>query len=122
MRKLFIVLLGCTVILLAGYTGYRGYRTWKQNRMMSLARQFLAKSDSRSALLYLQQVLHSNPQNIEACRLTALVNESVRSPAALLWRSRAVELNPTSTDDRLALAQTALTFRDFATATNALDG
>src|ERR1017187_6396327 len=122
MRKLIIIFLCCTVALLAGYAGYRGYKVWKQNRMMNLARAFAAKGDGRNVLLSVQQVLRSNPQNLEASRMMAALNEAGRSPGALVWRSRVVELNPRSLDDRLALVQSALIFRDYPLATNALAG
>jgi len=88
---------------------------------MSLARTF-AKGDGRNVLLCVQQVLRSNPQNLEASRMMAALLEAGRSPSALLWRSRVVELNPRSLDDRLALAQTAMMFHDYMVATNALEG
>jgi hypothetical protein len=52
----------------------------------------------------------------------AQLAEATRSPSALLLRSRVVELNPHSLEDRLALAQTALEMRDYLSATNALEG
>jgi len=122
MRKLILILLGCTAVLLAGYAGYRGYKVWKQNHMMTLAHEFIAKSDGKNALLCVQQVLASNPRNLEASRLMAQMLEAARSQGALLWRSRIVEMNPKSLEDRLALAQTALALQDYATATNALGG
>ena len=120
MRKMIIGLFCCTAVLLAGYAGYRGFKVWKQNHLVEMARGFLAKSDGRNALLCIQQALHSNPQNVEATRMMANLTEAARSPSALLWRNRVVELRPASTEDRLALAQTALMFRDYASATNAL--
>jgi predicted Zn-dependent protease len=122
MRKLFIILLSCVAVLLAGYAGYRGYKVWKNKHLMSLAHGFLAKADARSAVLSVQAVLRSDPNNLDAIRVMAQLAEASRSPAALVWRSRLVELNPHSLDDRLALAQTAVTLRDYATATNALEG
>jgi len=122
MRKLIIIFLCCTVALLAGYAGYRGYKVWKQNRMMNLAHAFAAKGDGRNVLLCVQQVLRSNPQHLEASRMMAALLEGGRSSGALLWRSRVVELNPKSLDDRLALAQSAMMFRDYMVATNALEG
>src|ERR1043166_2784291 len=121
MRKIFIILLGCTVTLMAGYASYRGYKVWKVKNLMGMARQYIAKSDNRNAMLCLQQALRANPQNAEACRMCAQLCESSRSPAAHLWRNRVVELNPKSTDDRMALVQTALIFRDINAATNALE-
>jgi len=108
MRKTFIVVLCCTVALLTGYAGYRGYKVWKQKHMMALARAFVAKSDLRNASLCVGQVLRSNPQHLEACRLMAELSDASHSPSALLWRSRVVELKPHSLDDRLSLAETAL--------------
>jgi predicted Zn-dependent protease len=122
MRKTFIIIFCCIAVLLAGYAGYRGYNVWKSSHLMGLAHQFLAKADGRNALLCVQQVLRSNPRNLDATRVMAQLTEAARLPTALLWRSRVVELNPHSLDDRLALAQTALMMRDYATATNALGG
>jgi Flp pilus assembly protein TadD len=122
MRKTFIIILCCVAVLLTGYVGYRSYHVWKCSHLMSLAHQFLAKADGRNALLCVEQVLRSDPHNLDATRVMAQLNEAARSPSALLWRTRVVELNPHSLDDRLALAQTALMMRDHATATNALGG
>ena len=122
MRKLIIIFLCGTAVLLAGYAGYRGFKVWKQNRLMNLARTFAAQGDGRNVLLCLRQVLISNPRNVDACRLMAELSEAGRSPGALVWRSRVVELNSRSLDDRLALAQSAMMFQDYALATNALAG
>lgn len=122
MRKLIIAFCVCIVILLAGYAGYRGYRIWKQRHMLAMAHEFLAKRDTRNAVLSTQEVLRVNPVNLDANRLMANLTEAARSPSALIWRSRVVYLNKTSTTDRLALAQTALLFKYNLTASNALDG
>ena len=122
MRKLIISFSCLIAILLAGYVGYRGYRVWKQKHGVEMARSFLAKSDKRSAVLSLQQVLRVNPINVEANRLMAELAEAEGSSAALIYWSRVVAVNSKSTDDRLGLAQAALIFRNFASATNALDG
>ena len=122
MRKTFIIILCCVAVLLTGYVGYRSYNVWKCSHLMGLAHQFLAKADGRNALLCVQQVLRSDPRNLDATRVMAQLTEASRSPSALLWRTRVVELNPHSLEDRLALAQTALMLRDYATATNALGG
>ena len=115
------MVLSCVGVLLAGYAGYRGYKVWKNKHLMSVGREFLAKSDRRNAALSAQEVLRSDPKNVDATRVMAQLAEASRSPAALFWRSRVVELAPHSLDDRLALVQTALTMRDYVTATNALE-
>jgi len=122
MRKLFLAALCCTAILLITYTGYRSYKTWKQRHLISMARTFISKGDSRNAMLSVSQALKAAPWNVEACRLMAELAEAERLPNALAWRSRVVELDPKSVDDRLALAKIGMARRDFATATNALEG
>ena len=91
MRKMFIIVLGCVAVLLAGYASYRGYKVWKNKHLMSAARAFLAKADGRNAMLALQEVLHSDPRNLDATRVMAELADVSRSPAALMWRSRVVE-------------------------------
>ena len=82
MRKLIIVLSSCIVLLLLGYTSYRGYQVWKQSHGLAMAKAYFAKGDGRSTLLSLQQVLHVNPKNIEACRMMADLTQAARSPSA----------------------------------------
>lgn len=122
MRKVIIILAGCIVVLLLGYSGYRGYELWKQNHWMSMARTYGAKGDVHSEYLCLEQALRFNSRNVDACRMMANLADAARSPAALTWRKRVVELDPDSMDDRLALAQTAIVSHDFATAENTLAG
>jgi len=122
MRKLIIILSSCIAVLLLGYSGYRGYLVWKQSHGMAMAREYYAKSDVRNTVLSLQQVLAANPRNIEAARMMAGLAEAARSPGALVWRQRVLELNPKSYEDRLSLAQTAIIFQDYPLATNTLAG
>lgn len=121
MRKIFIIILCSVAVLLSGYAGYRGYKVWKNKHLLSVGREFMTKSDRRNAALSAEEVLRSDPRNVEAMRVMAQLAEASRSPSALVWRSRVVELAPHSLDDRLALVQTALTMRDFATASNTLE-
>ncbi len=122
MRKILIIIFCCIAVLLTGYVVYRSYNVWKCSHLMGLAHQFMAKADGRNALLCAQQVLRSDPHNLDATRVMAQLNGAARSPSALLWWSRVVELNPHSLDDHLALAQTAMLMHDYAIATNALAG
>jgi Flp pilus assembly protein TadD len=122
MRKIIIVLSSCIVLLLLGYSSYRGYQVWKQSHGMSMARGYYAKGDMSNTILSLRQVLSANPRNIEACRMMAGLTEAARSRSALIWRQRVVELDPKSSEDRLSLAQTAIIYKDYPLATNALAG
>ena len=102
--------------------GYYGYITTRQARLLKQARGYLANSNPNGALLCLRRALDYNPDDIEACRLMADVTERAGSPAALLWRGRVVELSPKSASNRISLAQTAMMFGNYLSATNALEG
>jgi hypothetical protein len=121
-RKLLIGFVILCVVLGGAYGARKAYRSVRQTRLLKQARTYLAKDEPRKAFLSVQGVLRANPKNVDACRLMADMLEQGRSPAALMWRNKVVEYNPKSTEDRLALVQTALVFRDRATATNALEG
>jgi Flp pilus assembly protein TadD len=122
MRKTIIVITCGFIALLLGYTGYRGYQVWRQKHWLTMADRFAAQSDSRNEILCLQQTLQLNPRNFEACRLMADLAAAANSPDALIWRQRVLMLNPNSLVDRLALAQTGVTFNDYIIASNALAG
>jgi predicted Zn-dependent protease len=122
MKKLAIVILCLCVVFVGGFAGYRGYKIWKQKKLVKQAREFIAKGDAPNALLCLRQALQKNANNIEACRLMAAFAEMGRSPQAVHWRSRLVELEPNSITNRLALARTAVSMGDALTAQKALEG
>src|ERR1035437_2723659 len=121
-RTLLIVSILSVLLLGGGYVGYRADKSARPARLIPQARNYLAKPNERKALLCLQRALRYNPKDVEACRLMAEFTERARSPGALIWRSRVVELKPRSLDDRLALAQTAMMFRDYGSRTSALEG
>ena len=89
MRKVLLIVMGCTAALLVSYAAYRSYKVWKQQHFVRLAREFFAKSDIRNAVLCLDKVLASNPQQLEAIRLMATMSDLQRSPSAEYWHGTA---------------------------------
>jgi tetratricopeptide (TPR) repeat protein len=122
MRKIIVIFSCCIVLLLVGFAGYRSYQVWREGHWLALARKFAATSDVRNELLSLNQVLHSNPQNLEACRMMANLAETAHNPSAVVWRQRILAQKPDSLEDRLALVQTAVYFKDYVVATNVIAG
>jgi predicted Zn-dependent protease len=120
LRRIFFALIACGVLLVVGYAGFRRYAAWREGHLLSMARAFAAKSDRRSELLSLEEILRVYPWNVEATRMVAEDADAHESPEALLWRERVVELAPHSTNDRLALAQTALRWHNLEAARRAL--
>jgi tetratricopeptide (TPR) repeat protein len=122
MRKLVLGILCIASLLLLRYSAYPRYVTWKQNHLLAMARAFAAQADLRNARLSLTELLSANPRNIEANRLIADLAEAEPLAAALALRQRVVELDPRSSNDRLALAAIALKMHDLTSASNALAG
>jgi hypothetical protein len=56
----------------------------------------MAQGDYRNASHSARQTLRANPRNLEACDIMADLAERSRSPYALDWRGRIVELAPPS--------------------------
>jgi predicted Zn-dependent protease len=98
------------------------YRNWKQERLVMQAREALRNGDLRKAGLSARQANGVNPKNVDACRIMAEISESVRSPAAIEWRQRVVDLEPGSLTNRLALARCGILQGEYAQALRALQG
>lgn len=108
MKTLYIAL-GILVAVAAGaWLSRPAYKHWKQQRCVEQARGFLAREDYRNAALATRQALSLNPANVEATRIMAELVEKTRSPGAIVWRQRLVELEPASVTNRLRLAEAAL--------------
>lgn len=108
--------------MLGGYAGFRSYKIWKQRHIVTLAKSYMEKGDGRNTLLCLQQALRSNPRNLEANRLMAIICEATHDHNAVVWWSRVLEMNPKSFEDRLGLVRAALSAHDLRTASKTLDG
>jgi hypothetical protein len=122
MKKLLVLLVVLAVGAGAVWFGRPAYRNWKQERLLRQARECIARSDFARASLCLRKVVRANPANLEACRTMAQLAETVRSPQAVAWRQRLVELQPQSLQARLDLAYSAMRFRQFALADETLRG
>ena len=88
---------------------------------MRRAELFLAKRDTRSAVLSLQTALRHDADHLEAHRLAALMFEDFGSPEALLHRRRLTQLQPELLQAKLEFARSALKFNKTETAVMVLD-
>jgi len=115
-----LLVLGCGA---AGFWwGRPAYRQHKERRFLKLADQYLAAGDLRNGLLSLRQALAANPRNVETARRLAELLAELRSPLALGWWRRVVELAPTP-EHRLRLVAAALQLENapYPIATQTLD-
>jgi hypothetical protein len=99
-----LIVSGCLGLWFFGRPAYRQYQ---QTRALEQARKYMAQGDYRNASHSARQTLRANPRNLEACDIMADLAERSRSPYALDWRGRIVELAPTI-QNKLLLASAAL--------------
>lgn len=113
------ILLYCVIIaaVVAGLWFSRPlYRSWKSQRALAQAVEFLKKSDFKNANLSARQVLAYTPQNPGALQVMASIAAQLRSPETIAWRQRLVDVDPDDPTNRIALAEAALMFGDPARA------
>ncbi len=101
--------------------GFRGYRHWQEGHLVRRAAAFMSGGDLKTASLNARRALQLNSSNIDATRLMADIAEKNRDRAALELRRKVVELNPSNTDDSLALVRSALWFNDVASAEKTIE-
>ena len=119
------IILFCLMLLILGGGAWMGrtpYRHWKQKRFLAEARESVAKSDYRRAVLSARKTLEVNPGNVEACRIMAHITEQFQFSEAIFWRHRILDLEPNVVQNRLDLARTSLLLGHLREADQALHG
>ncbi|MGA4578458.1 tetratricopeptide repeat protein [Limisphaera sp. VF-2] len=101
------VAVGLALIGAGVWWGRPAYRQYKERRYLQLADRYLEGGDLRNGMLSLRQALAANPRNAETARRLAALLTELRSPLALGWWRRVVELEPTA-EHRLRLVSAAL--------------
>jgi len=89
------------------FYGRPAYKRHRETQAVEQAKSSLARGDYRGASLSARQALRLNPNSVEACGIVAGLAERARSPYALDWRRRIVDLAPT-VENKLMLASSAL--------------
>jgi predicted Zn-dependent protease len=118
MRRLAV----CALAGVLGFGGYRGYGAWRKRHLTRQAQDFFAHHDYPSAALVARHVLQLDPKNAAACRVMADISELAGKPETLSWRQQVVTLEPAAAENKIALAGSALRFRQFDLARRTLDG
>ena len=106
---------------MVAFGSYRAYGLWRKRHLSQQAQDFFAQKDYQSAVLVARHVLQLDPTNAKACRIMAEIAEQAGKRDAVSWREQLVALEPSLTENRLALVHTALRFGQFDLARRALD-
>jgi len=119
-RLTFVIAIGCVLLALLGWGGFKLYRAFESRHLVRQAVAFLSGGELRDAALSANRAMQIDPNNVEAMRILAAIGERTNDRNALVWRGRILRLKPDSITDALALAQCALRFKNFATAEKTL--
>lgn len=114
------VAVACVVVGGGTALGLQLYRPWRQERLMSDAREAVKRGDFAVASLNARRALQTSPNDVKVCRLMAEILEEGQNPDAVWWRSRVAELTPGSTDALMEWAGVAVKFRKYVSAGKAL--
>jgi predicted Zn-dependent protease len=108
-RKSKLLVTGAILIFLAaGGVALRGpFAAWQKRRLTATAQAQLGKGDFHSASLGARALLQVDPRSIAACEILARVAEEERSPMAVIWREKLVQLQPGKAAPLIDLARTA---------------
>jgi predicted Zn-dependent protease len=111
----------CVLALMLAGAGYRVYGGWRKGHLSQQAQDFFVRKDYSSAALVARHVLQLDPKNVAACRIMAEIAELAGKQEALSWREQVVANEPSVVANRVALASTALRFRQIELARKNLD-
>jgi len=113
-------LLAIIVLITLLWQGLLFYNRERQRDWVKRARAAFEHGDYDTASIWLARLFQTNKANVEACRLMADIDDFGNSPEAMLWRIRAVQLEPANPENFLAWAKTALRLHDLEVAARAL--
>ncbi|MFL6590582.1 MAG: hypothetical protein ACJ8M4_10470 [Chthoniobacterales bacterium] len=109
------------IVGLMAFGGCRGYGFWRKRHLAKQAQDFYAHGDYQSAVLVSRRLLQLDPANIPACRVMADTAEAAGRREALSWREQVAALDPSSGENLISLASTAMNFGQLVPARRALD-
>lgn len=119
--KLSLGLLGGFLLLIfLGWGGWHFYEKWQAQHLTRRAAAYLGAGDFKSATLSARRAFQLDPQKPAAARIIAEASERSGDRTALDWWRRALDLEPSSSSDALAVIRCALQNQDFVTAEKTL--
>lgn len=118
------LVIAAVAVIVGGWLGLdpvrQRYHLWKQERALRQAKGFIDKNDSADAQLALQVAFAAAPERIEVWRVAADMMEQVGAQQCVRLRQHIVEMMAATFDDKMALINAAIKFRDFNSARDAL--
>jgi thioredoxin-like negative regulator of GroEL len=114
------ILFGFLLLIFLCWGGWHFFQGWQAQRLTRRAAAYLNIGDFKSAILTGRHAFQLNPERAAAARVVAEAAERSGDRAALDWWRKALELDPGSSEDALAVVRCALQMGDMATAEHTL--
>ncbi len=108
------------IVVLGGLAFSKFYPPARNGHLLRMAKVFVKNADLRSATLCLEQILVSEPRNLDATLMMAELSEANRSPQTLVWRKRVVQIAPESFRYRIDWIKAALKMGEITLAAEGL--
>ncbi len=119
--KLSLGLLGGFLLLIViCWSGWHFYEKWQAQHLTRRAAAYLSANDFKSAALTARRAFQLDPEKPAAARIVAEASERAGDRTALDWWRKALDLEPDSSSDTLAVIRCALQSGDFVTAEKTL--
>jgi Flp pilus assembly protein TadD len=113
-------LCGCVLLVFSIWGGWHFYQNWQAERLTRRAASYLSGGDFKAAILSARRAVQLHPEKAAAARIVAEATERSGDRTAIDWWRQALELEPNSTDDALAVVRCAIHFGDLTTAEKTL--
>lgn len=120
--KAFFIL---TLLILSVWGAYnlslKWYLKFRESSLVEISEKKIEEGNYSEAALSAKRALQLNSRSVPATQSMAYLAETLSTPDAILWRSRALELDPENPMHSQALAAAALRFGEVQRAKNALE-
>jgi Flp pilus assembly protein TadD len=95
--------------------------SWHENRLLAAAQTSFGHGDLQSAVIACDQLLQSDPNSVEGCRLMLAINEQADSPRSIAWALKLADLSHDNPEALVKLATLGLKFGETGIAQDALN-
>lgn len=120
--KAFFILALLLVSAWGAYNlGIKWYLQFRESNLVQISEKNIEEGNYSEAALSAKRALQLNSRSVPATQSMAYLAETLSTPDAILWRSRALELDPENPVNSQALAAAALRFGELQRAKTALE-
>ena len=114
------IVIGLILVVVVCWRGYHYYVRWQTHKLIRSAQLSLTQGNERPAMIAAHRVVDLDPTNADGWRMLADLAEKHDDVSAMDWRRRVLDIDPNSLPNILSFVATALKFKHFSIAADAL--